>query len=502
MHGPLYFDPPPGWVSEQQYLPDPYHGGHHQHHHHHQHHQVATEEAELPTNRFAALALDEGNGDYSAEGGEEEGQGRPRRLTADFQKFEQHNRLRMDDAIRRGLLFGKVHTAEVRDHSPAGFIVDVEVADAAFSSTSYSTTSSSSTTASSSSDDIDEAETDGAAASSHAIKIRGVVKWHKPTIACWPSVEERVRVAAKRVPVGSRFGVYTGGICDYSGDLRLRVATKPNPELNTASFNLNKLKEQPFRYLVVIDLEATCDFCPEPIVDASVNSEIIEFPWVVLDTQTLDVVHEERYFVKPDFLEGVTPYCSALTGIARDTVAHSMGLPDVLGKFQDYLEGRFADLHLGHDCRSFRILTDGMWDVHIQLAIEAQRKGITLPWWFKEYFDLKVEFDRYFPYFITNKHGQPLHLMLKALGLPFVGRHHSGLDDCKTIVQIVQYLLKLGHVFDNPTKIEKPFDPYEESWNKFSNVPTGDAWQCPGCQLWNKAFAKHYCAFCKADKLQ
>jgi hypothetical protein len=26
-----------------------------------------------------------------------------------------------------------------------------------------------------------------------AIKIRGVVKWHKPTIACWPSVDERVR---------------------------------------------------------------------------------------------------------------------------------------------------------------------------------------------------------------------------------------------------------------------------------------------------------------------
>jgi hypothetical protein len=127
-----------------------------------------------------------------------------------------------------------------------------------------------------------------------------------------------------------------------------------------------------------------------------------------------------------------------------------------------------------------------------------------------------VEFDSYFPYFITNKHGQPLHLMLKgatvfpacrvcalvtylgaatALGLPFVGRHHSGLDDCKTIVQIVQYLLKLGmfcpslllsfpagwgscvsvvntdllragHVFDQPTKIEKPFDPLEESWNK------------------------------------
>jgi inhibitor of KinA sporulation pathway (predicted exonuclease) len=452
-------------------------------------------EVQLPTNRFAALLLEDHDGG-DAKDVEDEVAGKPRRLTADFQKFEQHNRLRMDDAIRRGLLFGKVHTAEVRGHSPAGFIVDVQVADTASSSTTSTATPSSS-------DDAD----DGATTESQeehcappAITIRGVVKWHKPTIVRWPSVDKRVRVAVKRVPVGSRFGVYSGGICDYSGDLRLRVATKPNPVFNTSTFNLNKLKEQPFRYLIIMDLEATCDFCLRPIVDASVNSEIIEFPWVVLDTRTLEIVHEERYFVRPDFLEGVTPYCSALTGISRDMVAQSMRLQDVLSKFHDYVEDRFADVHLGHECKSFRILTDGMWDVHIQLAIEAQRKDIALPWWFKEYFDLKVEFDRYFPYFITNKHGQPLHLMLKALGLPFVGRHHSGLDDCKTIVQIVQYLLKLGHVFDQPTKIEKPFDPLEESWNKFSNVPTGDAWQCPGCALWNKAFAKHYCAFCKAPK--
>lgn len=137
-------------------------------------------------------------------------------------------------------------------------------------------------------------------------------------------------VAAERVPVGSRFGVYSGGICDYSGphslgresddvvnnahsrviglagDLRLRPATKCNPVLNTARFSLDRCTalmlgtsamdlqlmmwriplhwitdtKQPFRYLVIMDLEATCDFCPEPIVDASVNSEIIEFPWV------------------------------------------------------------------------------------------------------------------------------------------------------------------------------------------------------------------------------
>jgi len=42
------------------------------------------------------------------------------------------------------------------------------------------------------------------------------------------------------------------------------------------------------------------------------------------------------------------------------------------------VEQRFPDVSLGQQCKSFRILTDGMWDINIQLVIEAQRKGITL----------------------------------------------------------------------------------------------------------------------------
>jgi len=267
------------------------------------------------------------------------------------------------------------------------------------------------------------------------------------------------------VPKGSQFKVYSGGICDFSaGGPRFRMATKPCPLLNTAALDMNAKRKQPFRYLVVVDLEATCDYCPEPLVDASVNSEIIEFPWVVLDTNTLEVIHEERYFVRPDYLLGVTPYCSALTGISQEMVAQSMKLSDVLDKFQDFVEQRFPDVSLGQQCKSFRILTDGMWDINIQLVIEAQRKGITLSWWLKEYFDLKVEFERFFPYFITKKQGQSLGHILQAFGLPFVGHHHSGLDDCKTIVQAVRCLINLGHVFDKPIE-NKNFDPLSQEWN-------------------------------------
>jgi len=55
-----------------------------------------------------------------------------------------------------------------------------------------------------------------------------------------------------------------------------------------------------------MDFEATCDFELQPIVDMRKNSEIIEFPWVVLDMETLKIVHEERYYVQPDFMEGLT----------------------------------------------------------------------------------------------------------------------------------------------------------------------------------------------------
>jgi len=91
----------------------------------------------------------------------------------------------------------------------------------------------------------------------------------------------------------------------------------------------------------------------------------------------------------------------------------------------------------------------------------------------------------------------PLHVFLSdgrwaaraAFGLPFVGHHHSGLDDCKTIVQAVRCLINLGrllpttlipppmadtrcphahtvpgHVFDKPIE-NKNFDPLSQEWN-------------------------------------
>jgi hypothetical protein len=110
---------------------------------------------------------------------------------------------------------------------------------------------------------------------------------------------------------------------------RIKVAKRPYPivslpehmSLSTpitnpvAKFNLES--PQRVRFLVVLDFEATCDFAPQPIVDSN-TSEIIEFPWVVLDTQTLEIVYQRQVYVRPDNIDGITKYCTGLTGITKE----------------------------------------------------------------------------------------------------------------------------------------------------------------------------------------
>lgn len=101
------------------------------------------------------------------------------------------------------------------------------------------------------------------------------------------------------------------------------------------------------------------------------NSEVIEFPWVffpstlfsfhqvVLDMQTLEVVYEKQLYVKPDFMEGLTPYCKVLTGITEEMVEKGCKLEDAINQFNDYLK----TLPTG----SYQLLTDGVWDLSVQL---------------------------------------------------------------------------------------------------------------------------------------
>ena len=46
--------------------------------------------------------------------------------------------------------------------------------------------------------------------------------------------------------------------------------------------------------------------------------------------------------------------------------------------------------------------------------------------WFQEYVNLREEFRKFLPIFPFKPHEPPLQVMLQALSLSFVGKHHSG----------------------------------------------------------------------------
>jgi len=121
--------------------------------------------------------------------------------------------------------------------------------------------------------------------------------------------------------------------------------------------------------------------------------------------------------------------------------------------------------------------------------MNLKKKNIELNWWFKEYFDLKKEFIKFYPWFKSYK--PILKTMLQAFKLGFVGKHHSGIDDCRSIAQIVKTLLLLGHSFEQPIVIEDDYDyTLDPNFIDFGSQTVPDSWQCKNCEIWNRPWTK------------
>ncbi|EFN75140.1 Prion protein-interacting protein [Harpegnathos saltator] len=183
---------------------------------------------------------------------------------------------------------------------------------------------------------------------------------------------------------------------------------------------------QNFEYLLVMDFEATCEK-HQPLKP----QEIIELPCAVLSTRDWklkDVFHE---YIKPRVHPILTPFCTELTGIIQDIVDNQPYFPDVFSNFCEWLtKGGYFD-----ESNKSTFVTCGNWDLKVMLPSQCKLDGITLPDQFKQWIDLKhtfSEFSMYYPRSLPD--------MLTRLNIPLQGRLHSGIDDVKNMVAIIQTL--------------------------------------------------------------
>lgn len=190
---------------------------------------------------------------------------------------------------------------------------------------------------------------------------------------------------------------------------------------------------QVYDYIFVLDFEATC--CN---TDSEFTNEIIEFPIVVVDVKTGKIIAEFQEYVRPTVNPTLTDFCTSLTGIQQETV-------DKADTFEVVYERAYGFCQHFHEQRGNPqtvFLTCGNWDLQKMLPNQVnlcKDKMPRIPNFFQKWINVKVPFRE-----IERKKRGGMTTMLKALNLPLVGRHHSGLDDSRNIAAIVAELIKRG----------------------------------------------------------
>ncbi|KAJ3124266.1 hypothetical protein HK098_001276 [Nowakowskiella sp. JEL0407] len=191
------------------------------------------------------------------------------------------------------------------------------------------------------------------------------------------------------------------------------------------------------KYILVLDFEATCSndksFGPQ---------EIIEFPIVVVDLESNSVIAEFQEYVRPIRNPILDPFCTQLTGITQETVNAADTFPVVYSRVLSFLKENF--LSPPHNSL---FLTCGDWDLETMLPAQLRVSGIHASPEFSAWINIKVPFRNLFSVRSAGMTG-----MLSTLGLPLIGRHHSGIDDARNIAAIMKHLITLGSNMKYPTR--------------------------------------------------
>eukprot|EP00871_Galdieria_phlegrea_P000519 jgi/Galph1/1468/GphlegSOOS_G149.1 len=198
-----------------------------------------------------------------------------------------------------------------------------------------------------------------------------------------------------------------------------------------------ELLQTRYRYLIILDLEATA-------LDVSnlLEQEIVEWPWAVYDTVETKVLETQTVLIKSTDNENNYHSLDAQK-LAKNAIV-AQNLREAVLYFDNFIFEKFTSCG-----KSFCLLTDGPWDLRHLLLVEASRKRIKLAHHYRTYFDLRVEFRRCFPQGPLPKDRQT---MASYLDVPF-NSVNNGQEDCYSIAAIITQMLLRGYLFSLPEVI-------------------------------------------------
>nr|VDD46347.1 unnamed protein product [Brassica oleracea] len=229
---------------------------------------------------------------------------------------------------------------------------------------------------------------------------------------------------------------YTHGKCTKMDDpAHLEVFNHNcSKELPVTAADLEGKKPQEFDFFLVLDLEG--------------KVEILEFPVLIVDARTMQVVDLFHRFVRPTKMseQAINKYIEGKYGeVGVDRVWHDTAIPfkQVVEEFEGWLAehglwGKETDGALNDAA----FVTCGNWDIKTKIPEQCVVANINLPQYFMEWINLK---DVYLNFYGREARGMVS--MMRQCGIRLMGSHHLGIDDTKNTTRVVQRMLADGAVF-------------------------------------------------------
>lgn len=187
---------------------------------------------------------------------------------------------------------------------------------------------------------------------------------------------------------------------------------------------LKNLESRLGRYLVVVDLEATC--CSENTIPVC-EMETIEVGLLVLDQHdSLRVVDEYSSFVRPIRHPRLTSFCMRLTTIQQADVDRAPSYPEVSSEVECML-ARYPDCSWA---------SWGNYDRN-QIAQDSRLHGVGQC--------LPESLHSNFKAFFSSVHGLGKQMGMKRAvqrcGLDWVGTHHRAISDARNLAAVSHFVL-------------------------------------------------------------
>ncbi|PBK49101.1 exonuclease [Pseudomonas syringae pv. actinidiae] len=191
------------------------------------------------------------------------------------------------------------------------------------------------------------------------------------------------------------------------------------------------------RYLLCVDLEATCDDYPEGLSESERElyqlqvprdeMETIEIGAVLIDLHRAgEVVAEFESFVRPVLHSKLTAFCTQLTTIEQSDVDGAAGYADVASQIREFLTPYAGDVQW---------CSWGDYD-RKQLLADAQRLGCEAMLDSLNHASMKRWHWKLFAC-----RGMGLKPAAESLALKWQGQYHRGIDDARNLTAIVKRMV-------------------------------------------------------------